>query len=101
MEPMLIIIICYVIVGVIIFVTLGVLDWYQGEDITLTNLNAGKFILWAWPLVVALMVSDCVTGWCKSWWQRSGIKQRNGVLIPGRLSAKVERALRDPNGKPD
>lgn len=79
-------ILAYLLVGA----ALGALRIYmgfyrEGYDFTTSDLAPVVAVLFAWPLLIVIGVADII---------HEFFAKRDGVIIPGSKSVKVEKALR-------
>lgn len=85
MTTLLIILLIYLALGLMIVARGIYLRWRMGEDILVEDVGPLLMVWIMWPLVLGMGVVDMVD---------EKLHERNGVLLRGSKSAKVERALR-------
>lgn len=92
MTPMvaLLIVMGYLFVGISISIAAMIITWNSGEDILGKHLGYLCIAAILWPLALAIMAYE---KWQESQKQKGPFSER--VLIKGKLSAKVEKALKE------
>jgi len=88
----------YLLLGVILISCILYAEWYKGENICWDTLLHAPWVCAIWPLVALELLAE--------WWKHfmaerarnrgeSPMPLSERVAIKGRLSARVERALRE------
>lgn len=85
MTTLLIILLIYLALGLMAMVRGIYLRWRTGDDILVEDVGPLLFLWIMWPLAFVMVMVDMVD---------EKLHERNGVLLRGSKSAKVERALR-------
>lgn len=91
----------YFVLGVVLITCMFYIGWYRGENISWGDLLAAPLVCVVWPVVALDLLSDLWQKMLSEWDRRSRAKGktpvpfREQVAIPGRLSARVEKALKE------
>ena len=85
MTTLLIILLIYLALGLMAMARGIYLRWRTGDDILVEDVGPLLFLWIMWPLAFVMVMVDMVD---------EKLQERNGVLLRGSKSAKVERALR-------
>lgn len=83
----------YAVIGVCWYVFALYVEWYQGNNITVGDLVDGTLIMVLWPMVILDIIREYQFLYGKQHPDHVPFNKR--VIIKGRLSARVERALRE------